>query len=55
MLAVEADPSSMVMSVDVEAGSPLLHLWVVVAVERVAVAVTRFTLVSGVGGGWIPW
>lgn len=40
-LTVEADSSSHVVSVDVHAASPLVHLVVVVTVKRVTVTVTR--------------
>lgn len=41
-LTVEADSSSSGVSVDVQTSSPLIHLGVVVTVERVPVTVTRW-------------
>ena len=46
-LTVEADSSSSVVSVHVDASSPLIHLGVVVTVERVAVTVTRCNTNAG--------
>lgn len=51
-LTVEADSSSSEVSVHVQTSSPLIHLGVVVTVERVPVTVTRWNETVKAHSGW---
>lgn len=46
VLAVDADPSTRVDAFAVHAGLPALHIWVIVTVHSMPVAVTGFTLIG---------